>query len=604
MDSSPVILKMLTCGFQDAGWETVTATNGLEAVNACYRTPPDIAVIDFDTAVLNGAAICRFIKSRRELKKIPVIISTTEDDSKTVFWSLSSGAAQIVIKDVDNTGELLSAAEELRLKEPLDQTVISGDYQNLDNRRLLEAVSAQMDHELFKKTLLSNMTGLIHANNLESTVEELFELFRLISDSTIAVMIINKNNTPSVFSRSYQPLESSREEDFIGICMAGFREYLPDLSLEGLIKKRIDSEDHSIEKGEPLNSYLCVPLSAPGGEIFATFHCASRLNNCYTPLIQENIKLFCQNSAYIIKNILHIELLDSANKKLRIVFSKFIPLEVIDELLEQDHAGSMTTGEKRDVVVLFSDIRSFTAISENNSAEQVVGFLNRYFEAMVKIITGRGGTIDKFIGDAILAVFGAPKSYPDNELRAVTAALEMEQALKEIDTGDLTLPHGGFATGIGIHSGPAIVGNIGSRDKYDYTVIGDTVNLASRLEGLTKHYSQQLLISQDVVNRLDSPLQLLEIDTVKVKGKELPTSLFTAWNSETPLLTREQVEIYQKALLMYKMKNWHIAREYFEKLQLSNPHFKLTQLYIQRCTDFIAQPPPDNWDGANAFDHK
>jgi hypothetical protein len=178
----------------------------------------------------------------------------------------------------------------------------------------------------------------------------------------------------------------------------------------------------------------------------------------------------------------------------------------------------------------------------------------------------------------------------------------MGEALAEIDVSGLVLPESGFATGIGVHEGTVIVGNIGSQDKFDYTVIGDNVNLASRLEGLTKHYHVQVLLSDVVVSRLDEEVRIREVDTVRVKGKEQATTLYTI--ADEGALGPDAADEYRKALSMYRLGNWSTAIDYFERVLRRHPEDYLAAMYIERCRDFAENPPDPDWGGAIKLDFK
>lgn len=291
-------------------------------------------------------------------------------------------------------------------------------------------------------------------------------------------------------------------------------------------------------------------------------------------------------------------------RKINTMFSKFVPQEVIQELLSKRDDTDLQVGEKRSVAIIFSDIRSFTVISENNTAEKIVSFLNTYFDRMGAVIREHGGTIDKFLGDAILAVFGAPVSYENNAERALRAAIGMAEALREIDPAGLVLPKEGFSSGIGVHEGTVIVGNIGSRDKFDYTVIGDNVNLASRLEGLTKHYHVPIILSDTVLNTIGDIIAVREVDTVRVKGKEQPTTLYTVFPEGYEVPDAESLASYRKGIQLYKMGNWTTAIDYFEQVLASAPEDYLSGMYIERCREFAQTPPPEDWGGAIRLDFK
>jgi adenylate cyclase len=218
------------------------------------------------------------------------------------------------------------------------------------------------------------------------------------------------------------------------------------------------------------------------------------------------------------------EYLQERRERLRAVdyFSRFVNPHVVKDLLA--HGGLSKEGESRTITVLFSDIRGFTSLSETRTPEQVVSILNRYFGSQVEVIFRHGGCLDKFIGDAIMALWGAPLDDADHAKHAVMAALEMSQTLEQFkqELGELGKS---FDVGIGIHSGTAVVGIIGSENKREYTAIGDTVNLASRIEGLTKGVAR-LLVSEDTMRACAGAFDFVDRGSYKVKGREKEVRLY------------------------------------------------------------------------------
>jgi adenylate cyclase len=212
------------------------------------------------------------------------------------------------------------------------------------------------------------------------------------------------------------------------------------------------------------------------------------------------------------------------------IFNRFLDPRVVSSLVAQGETPQSLSGQAREISVLFSDIRGFTTLSEKRSPEEIVSLLNRYFSLQVEIIFRHGGTLDKFIGDAIMAFWGAPQEDPQHAEHAVAAALEMEQALLHFKA-ELGEDGKDFDVGIGIHSGKAVVGFIGSDARLDYTAIGDTVNLSSRIEGLTKGVAR-ILVSGDTVKRCVTSQGRNAFDfsttgSYKVKGRLQEVELFT-----------------------------------------------------------------------------
>jgi len=283
-------------------------------------------------------------------------------------------------------------------------------------------------------------------------------------------------------------------------------------------------------------------------------------------------------------------------------FSQFLPTTIINDLLLKESEKALLTGEKRRIVVLFSHVRNFDHIVEHNEPQKVVEFLNSHFTNMVRIIQKHGGSIDKFIGDAVFAIFGAPISYIDNTKRAVDASLEMIRRYKEIKIDNLILPDNNFSIGVGLNEGEAIIGNIGCADKFDYTAIGDTVNLAARLESLTKHYRQDILISKIVFQQIQKEYYCRLIDRAKVKGKNEATEIYSLPADPAPY-TDKWKQLYSRGLKMYSLGNWYTAEEYLRECLKILPADIVCEILLKRCTEFQASPPED-WNGAVTLNFK
>lgn len=282
-------------------------------------------------------------------------------------------------------------------------------------------------------------------------------------------------------------------------------------------------------------------------------------------------------------------------QKIRNIFQKYVPKEVIEQFFASPE--SMLVGEDRILALLFSDIRGFTTISEQMRPNEVVESLNTYFGLMVDIVMSHKGVVDKYMGDAIMAFYGAPVRHRDEAPQAVKSAFAMLNALKDFNVWQTKRNRPEFRIGIGINYGAVTVGNIGSEKKMDYTVIGDMVNLASRLEGLTKVYSQPLVISDSVAKKIEQEFPCRLLDRVIVKGKTEGSGIYTT--RETLNASEEQAwPIHAEALGLYYQRRFEEAARLFRKVRELLPDDRTSELFIERCRSYIGNPPPSDWTGA------
>ena len=287
--------------------------------------------------------------------------------------------------------------------------------------------------------------------------------------------------------------------------------------------------------------------------------------------------------------------------KIRNIFQKYVPKSVIDKFF--DEPESMLTGENRILAVLFSDIRGFTTISEGLPPDELVESLNKYFETMVDVITGRNGIVDKYIGDAIMAFFGAPVHHSDDALQAVLAGLNMIERLEEFNNWQKKQGRDEFKIGIGINYGVVTIGNIGSEKKMDYTVIGDMVNLASRLEGLTKLYKEPLLISESLYKKASRHLQCRMIDKVIVKGKTESVKIYSV-KKELTTTMKDAWEAHETGIEHYYQKDFRTAMSYFQIAHKLLPDDYCSEMFLHRSEKYIASPPAPEWSGDTVLNRK
>ncbi len=288
----------------------------------------------------------------------------------------------------------------------------------------------------------------------------------------------------------------------------------------------------------------------------------------------------------------------TTEKRVRSAMARYMAKEVVDRLLEQDTLS--LGGESVVATVLFSDIRRFTSLAEGMSAKNVVELLNEYFTDMVEVIFKRGGVLDKYIGDAIMAVFGAPIQSGRHADDAVLTAVEMQRALAVLNRRRADRGQEAIAIGVGLSTGEMLAGSVGSEKRLEYTVIGDSVNLASRLEGANKHYGTTILMADSTAGLLKSEHLLRPVDFIRVKGRRAPVEVIEALDHLAEIegdgLMRA-LEAYQDGISAYRARAWDAAAGAFERALDLRPSDGPAKVYLNRCRYYRDQPPPDEWDG-------
>ncbi len=289
----------------------------------------------------------------------------------------------------------------------------------------------------------------------------------------------------------------------------------------------------------------------------------------------------------------------STEKRMKSTMSRYLDPAIADQLMSDAASEDILGGQSSEITVLFSDIRSFTAIAEALGAQGTVQMLNEYFTIMVDCITREGGMLDKFIGDALMAGFGIPISYDDNEDRAVRAAIAMYVELQKWNLVRAARGQDPVDHRVGVNTGLVVSGNIGSPKRMDYTMIGDGVNLAARLESACKHYSAGILISESTRDRLRGTYRLRDVDMVVVKGKTRPVGIYEVLdyhNEQTFPNMMDTVNYFNEAVSHYRKGNWSKSITKFREALKANPGDNLSTIYMERCK-YLKKNPPKDWDG-------
>ncbi len=286
------------------------------------------------------------------------------------------------------------------------------------------------------------------------------------------------------------------------------------------------------------------------------------------------------------------------------LFGQYVPPELVDQMARDPSRYTME-GKSEVLTVLFSDIRGFTTIAEGLNPRELSQLLNEYLTAMSNVIGEHRGTLDKYIGDAIMAFWGAPVAEPDHAARAVTAAMAMQAELVPLNATFRARGWPELAIGVGINTGPMRVGDMGSKLRKAYTVLGDAVNLASRLEGLTKRYGTGIIVGE-ATRKAVSGVVFRELDRVRVKGKDEPVAIFEPIGTEGAVgkSRQEELRLWQQALKAYRAQDWDQADVALLNLRRLNPGAPLYAFYAERIAQHRARPPEPSWDGVTSFEEK
>jgi len=323
--------------------------------------------------------------------------------------------------------------------------------------------------------------------------------------------------------------------------------------------------------------------------------------------------VFSMVSCIILSEILSYAESEREKQFIKKAFSTYVSDDVVKDIIA-DPSRLQLGGTKRHMTAIFTDIKGFSTISEKLDPEKLVTLLNLYLSAMSDVVLGEKGTIDKFEGDAIIAFFGAPIELPDHALRACLSAIAMKNIEKELNKKIIeeNISPAPLLTRIGINTGSMVAGNMGTGNKMNYTIMGNAVNLAARLEGVNKQYGTWILASDDTIRETEGKILVRMLDRVRVVGINEPVRLYELINTVENAGQEEKtlVEIFNQALECYETRQWKKAAEGFRdaleietKLAL-NPDGGPSAVYLERCEKFRARPPADDWDGVHNLTEK
>ncbi|MBN1500107.1 MAG: CHASE2 domain-containing protein [Spirochaetes bacterium] len=296
---------------------------------------------------------------------------------------------------------------------------------------------------------------------------------------------------------------------------------------------------------------------------------------------------------------------ESQRKYIKGAFSQFLSAEYINEIILNPDLLKLG-GENRQITTFFSDVAGFSTLSEGLTATELVRRLNEYLSEMTDIIMFHGGYVDKYEGDAIMAFYGAPIPHPDHELRACHAAIDMKKKLRDLQDKWVKEGEQPLYVRMGMNTGDAVIGNMGSENKKNYTAMGDSVNLASRLEGANKFYSTKAMISENTYKAVRKQIEARKLDTIRVVGKTEPTVIYELLGEKDSLPQKmyDCIEQYNKGLQMFDERQWKKARRFFAAAVKIIPDDGPSLKYIERCDEFMKKPPSKKWDGVYSLKSK
>jgi adenylate cyclase len=468
-------------------------------------------------------------------------------DRKTGFFTRSI----LCIPVINKNGKIIGVTQVLNKH--------GGPFTEEDESRL-RAFTAQVSMSLENAKLFDDVQNMKNYN--ESMLESMSNGVITLSEDG-KIITCNSAGTRIMHVNSQDIINRKAEEFFTGH--------------NSWVCERIDR----VEKTQKFDVMMDADLEFNGNKI--------SVNLTVLPLLNEEKKKL--GTMIVIEDI-------SKEKRMKSTMSRYIDPAITDQIL--DHADDFLGGKNITATILFSDIRSFTSLTEELGAQGTVALLNEYFTLMVDCILKQGGILDKFIGDAIMAAFGIPISHDDDEDRAVRTAIDMVATLNIWNKKRMGEGKKPVNIGIGLNTDIVVSGNIGSPKRTDYTVIGDGVNLASRLESACKQYHSSILISENTCRKLRGTYQIREIDKVVVKGKSKSVSIYEVLdyhNDDTFPNLMEVVNNFKNGLMHYRLQQWDKAQEAFLTTLKLNNKDKLCQMYIDRCEHLKANPPKQDWDG-------
>ena len=331
-------------------------------------------------------------------------------------------------------------------------------------------------------------------------------------------------------------------------------------------------------------------MAAAAGTAWGAFHGLDRWLPAVSVLAGTALLYVAEGGAAFLQE-------QALRRRIRQAFTHYVSPHLVDQMIAHPERLRLG-GERRELTIVFSDLAGFTTIAERLSPEETVQLINRHLTDVADIVIRSGGTVDKFVGDGLMAFWGAPVDDPEHALHACEAAAAMQSAVQRLREELAGTGRPAIHMRVGIHTGSVVVGNMGSATRFDYTATGDDVNLASRLEGVNKLYGTGIVLSEATAERLRGRLGLRRLDRVRVKGKTQPVDIYTL--ETDPALAA----VTEEAVAAYRAARWDEAEKLWRDALERRPDDRLAPIYLERIAAFRRSPPPADWDGAVTLEQK
>ncbi len=590
---STTMMSLFKASLEEDNYDIYEYTDGLKVIEGMCSVHPDVLVVYLDLPVINGFDISRIIKNTPSLIDINILIVASENKTVYKFWTQNSRCNGFFVATENNFTEFREEVKNLIPYMP----IINKKNITPTHEELIEIITQGLNSDIYNLYIVNNAYSTSRTiSDINSILMGLIKSLKTIFTYDALGLIVN--DEPLIeFYDFKSSLTDSDIKDFRDVCHKDFESVAKNRKNCAWQKSIVFNTKFDVDKENgKLKTYEIFPLE-PKAKVPFTLHLSTCRQDSLSDDLREHLNFFAHVFSQIISNAIQYHQLSNSNMRIRHAFGRFVPQQLIDSIVTGESSEDISIGQKRKVAILICDIRNFTNISEMNKPENVVTFLNRYFSVMGSIIKQNGGSIDKFMGDAIMALFGATDSFTDNEYRAVKTAYEMMKVLPGIDISMINFPDGfNFNIGIGIHYGDVIVGSIGSDEKQDFTVIGDNVNLASRIESLNKMYGTNIIVTEQVKESLHDNYKTRLLDRVKVKGKSIPVYIYQII-TEGIAYPDDFMDLYNKGIDLYLMGIWKRASEYFNRALSIKSDDTATLLLMERCIEYDKNNP-DDWDGS------